>query len=159
MKNKDIEQDMKESVIRNWSVTIMEFLKERISKETIGSYYQWMHNIIIFGGVIVILFNNNPIHLIIMLILVSLDAFANVVCHNCPLTSLERKYLGNSLSHERRKLLKDSGIMYKCSHIYESQVELIVNIWTMVAAKIVVVLAIKTFTPSYLSLVSLSPSF
>lgn len=159
MKNKDIEKDMKESVIRNWSVTIMDFLKERIPKETIGSYYQWMHNIIIFGGVIVILFNNNPIHLIIMLLLVSMDAFANVVCHDCPLTNLEYKYLGNSLSHERRKLLKDSGIMYKCGHIYESQVELIVNIWTMVAAKIVLVLAIKTFTPASISLIASSPSF
>jgi len=38
-------------------------------------------------------------------------------------------------------------------------VDLIVNIWTMVAAKIVIVLAIKTFTPAYIYLIASSPSF
>ena len=92
-----------------------------------------------------------------LLIIVSLDAFANVVCHDCPLTNLEKRYLKSSLSHDRRKTFKNLNIMYKCNHIYESQVELIVNMWTLIAVKIIILLAMRTFTPAYLSVV-INPS-
>lgn len=153
MKNKNIEQDMKASSIRNMSTTILNFLKERIPEYWIGQYYQTLHNIIILGGAFVILFNTNVYHLIVLLIIVSLDAFANVVCHDCPLTNLEKHYLKSSLSHDRRKTFKNLNIMYKCNHVYESQVELIVNMWTLIAAKIIVLLALRSFTPAYLSVV------
>lgn len=157
MKNKNIEQDMKDSTIRNMSTTILTFLKERIPEYWIGQYYQLLHNIIIIGGALVVLFNTNIYHLIVLLIIVSLDAFANVVCHDCPLTNLEKRYLKSSLSHDRRKTFKNLNIMYKCNHIYESQVELIVNMWTLIAAKIIILLAMRTFTPAYLSVV-INPS-
>jgi len=129
----------------------MECMRNRFSDKTIGNYYQLLHNVIIVGGAVIVLFNNNPYHLLALLGIVSLDAFANVVCNDCPLTSLERKYLKSSLSHDRRKWLKSMGIMYKCSHIYESQVELIVNVWTAIACKIIIILALNTFTPLFLS--------
>lgn len=153
MKNKNIEKDMEDSSIRNMSTTILNFLKERIPEYWIGQYYQLLHNIIIFGGSCVILFNTNVYHLIVLLIVISLDAFANVVCHDCPLTNLEKQYLKSSLSHDRRKTFKNLNIMYKCNHIYESQVELIVNMWSLVAAKIVIIIALRTFTPAYLSVI------
>ena len=121
-----------------------------VSRELVGYYYQILHYIIIFGGGFVILFNTNPVHLIILLIIISLDAFANVVVHDCPLTALERKYLKTSLSADRRKNMKRANILYKCNHVYESQVELIVNMWTLVACKIVIILVIRSFTPEFL---------
>lgn len=151
MKNKNIEADMKNSAIRNLSTTILQFIKERIPEYWIGQYYQFLHNIIIVCGAFVILFNTNIYHLTALLVIVSLDAIANVVCHDCPLTNLEKRYLKTSLSHDRRKFFKNSNIMYKCNHIYESQVELIVNMWTLVACKIVILLALRTISPEYLS--------
>lgn len=121
-----------------------------IPEHYIGYYYQLLHYIIIFGGGFVILFNTNPYYLIVLLIIISLDAFANVVVHDCPLTALERKYLKASLSSERRDNFKKANIVYKCNHEYESQVELIVNMWTMVACKIVVILIMKSFTPGFI---------
>ena len=113
----------------------------------IGHYYQILHNILIFGGTYILLFSNNIAHLAACLFIVSLDAFANVVCHDCPLTRLEKKYLRSSLSHERRKQIKEMNILYKCNHIYESQVELIVNVWTLLACKIVVLIILGTQLP------------
>jgi len=140
---------MDSNIIRTISNKIYRCLKQYIPKRLIGYYYQILHYIIILGGAFVILFNNDPYHLLILLCIISLDALANVVVHDCPLTALERKYLKSSLSHDRRKSFKSMDIMYKCNHIYESQVELIVNMWTMVACKIVVILAIRTLTPMF----------
>jgi hypothetical protein len=72
-----------------------------------------------------------------------LDAIANIVLHNCPLTALEQKYLGKSLATERRKQLKRAGILYKSDHLYESQLELLINAWTMIACKILVILVVR----------------
>ncbi len=138
--------------IRKLSNTTRNFLTNRgMSPKMIGYYYQLLHHIIIFGGGFIILFNTNPIHLLILLCIISLDAFANVVCHDCPLTALERKYLNTSLSDERRCCLKNANIMYKCNHIYESQVELIVNMWTMVTCKLIIILVVRSFTPSFVA--------
>lgn len=137
--------------IRKLSDTTRNFLTNKgVSPKMIGYYYQLLHHIIIFGGAFIILFNTNPIHLLILLCIISLDAFANVVCHDCPLTALERKYLNTSLSDERRCFLKDANIMYKCNHVYESQVELIVNMWTLTAGKLIILLIMKSFTPSFI---------
>jgi hypothetical protein len=121
-----------------------------IPAKLLGYYYQVLHYIIIFGGGFIILFNTNPYHLLVLLVIISLDAFANVVVHDCPLTALERKYLKTSLSDDRRKDLKRANIMYKCNHVYESQVELIVNMWTMVACKIIIILVMRSFTPTFI---------
>ena len=113
--------------------------------------YQWAHNLIIYGGGFLILFNSNPIHLIILLIIITLDGIANTIRHDCPLTQMEKKYLGTSLSEERKKVLSDAGILYKSTdNIYESQFEVIVNMWTLTACKIIVILIIKSFTPSFI---------
>ena len=146
----NIEKDYHHSIRKMSKETKNWFIRIGIPERYIGYYYQLLHYIIIFGGGFIILFNTNPYHLIVLLIIISLDAFANVVVHDCPLTALERKYLKRSLSSERRDNLRESNILYKCNHVYESQVELIVNMWTMVACKIIVILIMKSFTPGFI---------
>ena len=127
------------------------FIKKGISKEIIGKYYQWAHNLIIYGGGFLILFNTNPVHLIVLLIIITLDGVANTIRHDCPLTEMEKKYLGTSLSQERKELLCNAGILYKSAdNIYESQFEVIVNMWTLTAVKIIIILIMKSFTPSFI---------
>ena len=96
-KHKCIHNEIQKGKIRSWSKIVLKFIQKYVPKKMIGYYYQILHNIIIFGGSYILLFSNNIAHLVACLIIVSLDAFANVVCHDCPLTSLEKKYLRNSL--------------------------------------------------------------
>ena len=146
------ENKLGENIIRRWTKNIVSFAESvGISSSLLGYYYQIYHYIIIFGGGFVILFNTNPYHLLVLLIIISLDAFANVVVHDCPLTTLERKYMNSSLAHDRREHLFGANICYTCNHVYESQVELIVNMWTMVACKIIVILAKRSITPNLLA--------
>jgi hypothetical protein len=109
-----------------------------------GYYYVFVHYTILILSAIIILFNNNPIHLTLLLIVLSLDAFSIVVLHNCPLTILEQKYLKNSLAKKRIKSLKKSKIVYKCNHMYEQQLELLINVWILIACKILFILTIQT---------------
>lgn len=146
------ENKLGENIIRRWTKNIVSFAAGMgISSSLLGYYYQIYHYIIIFGGGFVILFNTNPYHLLVLLVIISLDAFANVVVHDCPLTALERKYMNSSLAHDRREQLFGANICYTCNHVYESQVELIVNMWTMVACKIIVILAKRSITPDLLA--------
>lgn len=138
--------EIKKSKRRNISYNILKFIKKFIPKKWIGYYYNLLHSAIIFFGSIVILFNNNLCHLMICLLIVSLDGIANVVCHDCPLTTLEKKYLKTSLCHYRKEVLKSLNISYKCNHIYESQLEIIVNIWSLIVLKILILILIRTFS-------------
>jgi hypothetical protein len=132
------------NIVRTMTTKILKWFKDkRFRKKMIGHYYTLCHYIIIVFGCFILLIDNNPVHLIILLIIISLDAIANVVLHNCPLTALEQKYLGKSLATERRKQLKRAGILYKSDHLYESQLELLINAWTMIACKILVILVVR----------------
>jgi hypothetical protein len=134
-----------ENIIRNISNILNKFFKKyTICNKFLGYYYVFLHYIIIILSSIIILFNNNPFHLTLLLILLSLDAFSIVVLHNCPLTILERKYLKHSLAKNRMKSLKKSRIMYNCNHLYETQIELLINVWMLIACKILFILSIKT---------------
>lgn len=136
MKEKNIIRTITNRIL-NW------FRKKKIPKKIIGYYYTICHYIIIYFSGFIMLLDNNPIHLIILLIIVSLDAFANVVCHNCPLTALEQKYLGKSLTRDRQKKLRRAGILYHSKEVYESQLELLINVWTMITCKIVSILVFR----------------
>lgn len=118
-----------------------------ISKDYItyftGCYYGFLHLILIGLGALLILFSNNVYGLCVLLLIVSLDALAIIVRHDCPLTQMEQKYLGISGKKQINEFLKKCGIVYKCSHLYESQMELMINIWALTACKIVVLLFLK----------------
>jgi hypothetical protein len=134
-----------QNVIRDISNLFKKYLKKNnISTKLVGWYYQFIHYLIIILAAIVMLFNNNPFHLTLLLIVISFDAFSVVILHNCPLTILEQKYLKTSLVKDRMKNFRKSKIMYKCNHIYEQQIELLINVWCLVACKILFILTMKT---------------
>lgn len=124
--------------IRDLSNTSSNFIKQ-----VIGNYYGLLHTILIIGGAAIILFSKNLIHLSIILLIISLDAFAIVVRHDCPLTQMEEKYLGISGKRQINEFLRSYGLVYNCSHLYESQLELVVNFWALTACKIVMLICLK----------------
>jgi hypothetical protein len=118
-------------------------LSSDFMKYVIGNYYEMLHTILIIGGAAIILFSKNISHLAALLFIMSLDAFAIVVRHDCPLTEMEEKYLGVSGKRRINNFFKSSGLVYNCSHLYESQLELVVNFWALTACKIVMLICLK----------------
>jgi hypothetical protein len=141
-KQKTIVKNIKSNIIR----TLSDFINQKASFKNIkGNVYLQIHNYIILTILFVTIFNNSIIHLIIILIIISLDAFSIVVLHECPLTGLERKYLGVSGMDVRIKCLKELKISYNCDHDYEKQIELLINIWCIVVIKILFIIIFVSF--------------
>lgn len=126
------------NIIRKISQRCQEIFTEGFRK----SYY-FFHCLLIFFVCYVFLFGTDLLHLVIILLLVSIDSFSIVVMHNCPLTQMEKKYLKDSTNDERKRMLKHLGISYKCEHVYENQIETMVNIWLLVSSKILIILFLK----------------
>ena len=121
------------------------YKKYNLQKILGSNIYEIIHSIFIFLVAIIFCFNNNVIHLIILLIIVSLDALSIIALHNCPITILEKKYFKNSSSDKRDKILKNLGISYKCNHIYEKQIELLINVWLLVSGKCLFIIFFSMF--------------
>jgi len=150
--NKDNINDKKnekisdENIFRTISSNILVTIKQiGITNEVVGLIYTYVHFLIIFLVGFIFSFNNNIYHLIVVLILISLDALSVVVLHGCPLTLLEQKYLNTNTCEERSEILKNSKIVYKCEHEYEKQIELLINVWTLIAVKCLILIFLKTF--------------
>jgi hypothetical protein len=109
------------------------------------TYYKEIHHTFIFLIAFVGLFNNNILHLCAILLIVSLDAISIVLLHECPLTTMEKKYLNSTSCEIRNEYLRNLDIMYNCDHDYEKQIELLINVWMLIAGKIIVILFLKTF--------------
>jgi len=103
----------------------MIFKKEISAKMLLA--YQTIHWIYAIVLVILILFENNKLHLCILLLVVSLETFAIVLFKGCPLTALERKY--TQKNHKRA--LQGLGIGFECDHEYESQIESMIYGWRL----------------------------
>jgi hypothetical protein len=116
-----------------------------LNKKRIGNLYKIIHLLFIFFIVFITLFNNNKIHLCILLIIISFDAFSVVILHECPITRLEDKYLNTSLCKERREKIEKMNILYKCDHEYEQQIELLINVWMIIAFKCLIIIFLKSF--------------
>ena len=131
---------------------IREFLNSFISKDfkdkILGSYYLIFHGLIMFFGTVIILFSNNIFHLIVILLCISVDSLCIVILHDCPLTLLEKKYLDTSMAELREKQLKETGIVYKEDHCYETQIELLINLTCLIVLKILVLIFLDTFNMS-----------
>jgi len=143
--NNNNKNNNNENIVRNMYNKIKQFFNNKMWNTLFGLHYTTLHYILICLGVFIMLFENDPYHLIILLIVITLDAAANIFTHDCPLTMLEQKYLHKSLTKDRKKMLKKSKIVYKCNHIYESQLEVLINVWSMTAAKIFFILSIRCF--------------
>jgi len=110
---------------------------------SVKKFYIIIHMILIFLVSFAFIFSTNIIHLIIILIIVSLDAFSIVVLHSCPLTILEKKYMRESSSDVLKKCIKNLGISYNCNHVYENQIELLINVWLLIAIKCLSVIFLR----------------
>jgi len=145
-KNKKEKYSDYENVIRTKCNQIIETAENNgFTNKILGLIYTYIHYIIIFSVAFIFSFNNNIVHLCILLIIVSLDAFSIIVLHGCPLTHLEQKYLHTNTCEERSQLLNNAGIVYTCQHEYEKQVELMINVWTLIAVKCLLLILFKTF--------------
>lgn len=132
----------RKNIIRNISSYINNLTSFKSLK---GSLYLHIHNIIIFFIIFIIIFNNSLYHLLFILIIVSIDAFSIVVLHECPLTILERKYLGDSTSDINTNILKSLNICYTCDHNYDKQIEILIITWCIVIIKILTIIFLSTF--------------
>ena len=97
----------------------------------------------------IILFSNNIIYLSALLVIIITDVCSVVIIHDCPLTYLERKYLGSSFIKGFIKIIKKLGIHYRDIDAYEYQLEILGIAWTFVAFKILILILIKTFNIPY----------
>jgi hypothetical protein len=141
-----LEKKIKKNCIRTTTNTILNSLKKNgWSNTIIGLIYTIVHYIIMIAGAFIIFFNTNIVHLCCTLMVVSLDAFSIVVLHGCPLTKLEQKYLNTNSSEERYQFFKKCGIVYTCQHEYDKQIELLVNVWMLIAAKCLLITCFNTF--------------
>jgi hypothetical protein len=143
--NLDALEDVKNNSIRKF----VRFIYDKLSLKTVtqqtSKLYRVLHDLFIIISGIIAIFNTSIFHLIILLIIISLDAFSIVVLHECPLTTMERKYLNITSSDIRNEIMKKAGIVYHCDHDYEKQIELLINVWMLIAGKCLVILLLKTF--------------
>ena len=134
---------IEDSVIRKLCIYLYKKLNLKEVKES--TLYRHVHDTFIFLISFIALFSMNLTHMAILFIIVSFDAFAIVVLHACPLTTLERKYIKRSSCDDRDELLGALGISYNCDHEYEKQIELLINVWLMVAGKCMCIIVMKMF--------------
>lgn len=144
--NEKIKEDFKENnneydilneknIIRDFSLHY-----KKIINFILGSYYGLIHGLIVFLGGLTVVFSNNLLYLCVILFIVSLDALAIVALHDCPLTQLEEKYLGLSGKRNTKEFLHKLGIVHKCDHMYESQLEFVINMWMVVVMKLLIII-------------------
>ena len=103
----------------------------------IGLYYSNLHMFLAFIGVANIFFNNNIYQLCLIAFIYVLDIILIIAFHDCPLTTLENKYIGESAINIRNMYMKNTKWLdYECSDQYELQLEVVVNIGMLVIIKI-----------------------
>lgn len=145
-KSKERKNKMDENIIRKISNTILDSTEKiGLTQKILGTLYTYIHHLLVFLVAFIFSFNNNITHLCILLIIVSLDAFSVVVLHGCPLTQLEQKYLHENACEMRSKKFQNAKIVYKCDHEYEKQIELLINIWMLIAGKCLLLIFFNTF--------------
>jgi hypothetical protein len=145
-KKKSSSKNNNENIIRNISNIILDSTEKiGLNQQIIGTIYTYIHHLLVFLVAFIFSFNNNIIHLCVLLIIVSLDAFSVVVLHGCPLTQLEQKYLNENTCEIRSNQLKNARILYKCDHEYEKQIELLINIWMLISGKCLLLIFFNTF--------------
>jgi hypothetical protein len=110
-----------------------------------GALYMNIHMYILFVIGFATLFTTSISVLIALLVIVSMDALSIVVLHECPLTTMEKKYLGITSCEIRNEFLYNSGIMYTCDHDYDKQIELLINVWTLICAKCLAIIFLQMF--------------
>jgi hypothetical protein len=142
---KEEEVKEEENIVRILCKNILEYTSCGLNDKKLGIIYTYIHLVYSFLIGFVFLFNNNLSHLSILLMIISINTFAIVIFHGCPLTHLEKKYLNTSTCSEYYDLYRNSKIMYKCEHDYERQIEMLTNVFVLVALKCLTILFLRTF--------------
>jgi hypothetical protein len=145
-KIKKIHKQIRNNIIRkicNYLYSYFDLKKFEYLKNSL--LYTGLHSLYIIIISFILTFDCNILHLIIILIIISLDAFAMIVFHRCPVTLLEKKYLKYNIPNILKKNLKSLNICYNCSHEYESQIEVIINVWLLIASKCLIIIFLKMF--------------
>jgi hypothetical protein len=112
----------------------------------IGNYYWLLHVFIMMSSGIILIFNNNIYHLLVILIFACLDAVACIFVHDCPLTLLENKYMNKSMVDTKFFFMNNSNILYKCEHKYEKTLEFLTNMIAFLYGKILLLILMKLFS-------------
>ena len=137
--------DLTKNSIRKICLDICDKFKINPLSTVKGFYYYFLHLIIISLISFVGFFSTNLIHLSMVLLIVSLDAWSVIVVHGCPLTFLEKKYLNTTSCEQRKTCFENLNILYECDHEYEKVTELLINVWSAIATKILVIICLNTF--------------
>jgi hypothetical protein len=145
VENDTLKEIVKKNIIRQVNNFIQPYLHLHIFDIAVGMYYSFIHVLIIVLSGFILLFSNNLVYLTSLLVIISFDAFSIVMLHDCPLTQLEQKYWKISGRTKRTQKFINSGIMYECMHEYEHQIELLVNVWSMIACKMLILIVLKMF--------------
>jgi hypothetical protein len=110
-----------------------------------GSIYMNLHSCYLFLFCFITFFTTSIYVLIALLIIITLDGVSIVFLQECPLTTLESKYLGYDGFDIRNDFLKNLDISYKCDHTYEKQMEIIINTWSIIAMKCLCIIFLRMF--------------
>ena len=139
------------SYIHNCIIRCFEIILDYVYKDNItfynlmkGLYYKLLHGMYAFLGTFMLLFNNNLYHLTFVLFFITMNAFAVVVYRQCPLNQFEEKFTKESIYLLRQRILK-SCINYSCEHEYEYTIEILLNAWSLLCLKCLIILVLKTF--------------
>ena len=139
----DAETYLKSNIFRKGVAHLKKYI--RLDQLRFSDLYMEIHSAFVVAVGFIGVFNIHLFHLCALLVIVSMDAFSVVMLNECPLTAMERKYLGHTGCDVREEFLKNMGIMYNCDHTYEKQIELLINVWMLIAAKILIILVLNTF--------------
>ena len=108
-----------------------------------GGYYIFLHYLLMICIGFILFFSNNLIYLCSILIIILIITIINIMLHNCPLTHLERKYLGKSQVKFIKETIKQMGIHYRSNNIYEYQLEVLTNTYSFIMFKIMIIIILK----------------
>ena len=131
------------NIVREVSLKLCSTIGVHVSRLAY-SVYVYIH--LCFMALIagITLFSTNLFHLAVLFMIISMDALSVVVLHGCPLTALEKATCKTDLNETRCSITKTMGIFYACEHEYEKTIDLMVNVWLLVAFKILVIITLKS---------------
>ena len=132
----------KNSFFKNY---ILDSRFKKIYKSVMGNYYSIVHKLIMFMGLFLIMFSNNLVTLNCVLFILFLDSISNIIIYDCPLTMLEKSYLGTSFTSTRLEVLQNMGILYSNSLVYDTQLEIIINVSSACIFKILGICFLRYF--------------
>ena len=142
-KDKSLYTFLKNNIVRKWSNAFNGTydLKTLFKKEI----YSLLHHIYGFLICFIVVFSTNINYLLISILIVALDGISIIFLHQCPITMLERKYIGDSDSEFRQRIMENLGISYQCDHIYEQQIEFVINVLFIITMKLFAIMVMRTF--------------